>query len=564
MTVQRYVVVGGVAGGMSAAARLRRLDEQAEIIVFEQGGEVSYASCGLPYFVGGEITDQADLLVQTPQSLHAWLNLDVRVNHQVLGFDAGAKTVRVTSAAGEEELTYDHLILSPGTVAVRPPIPGLDHPRVHTLRTVPDALTLRHLVESGAKRAVVLGAGFIGLEAAEGLRAQGLDVSLVEATAHVLPPLEPELAWLAHQELVRLGIDVRAGVAASRIDDADGAAAVRLADGTTVTADLVVLSVGVQPNTAAFAKCGVATDERGAILIDQFGRTNLHDVWAIGDAVASTDAITGLARSVALAGPANRAGRLVADAIRTAHASRPLPPLLGSAIVRVGHLTVAMTGANRAALTAAGRQAATLHLHPLNHAGYFPGGEQIHLIVQIDRQTGLILGAQAVGHDGVDKRIDVLATAIRAGVSAPELIDLDLCYSPPYGSAKDPITMVGLLADNVMTGQTALWYADDLEQVRRDCLLLDVRTAKEFASGHLPEAVNIAHTELRARLAEVTAQAAGRPIAVLCQSGVRSYIAHRVLVAAGLSSRTLSGGMLTLRAWLGAQADSVLTTGGAG
>lgn len=561
MAVQRYVVVGGVAGGMSAAARLRRLDESADIIVFEQGGEVSFASCGLPYFVGGEIAEQADLLVQTPASLRAWLNLDIRVNHQVQRLDASAKTVRVAGPAGLEDVSYDQLILSPGTIAARPPIPGLDHPLVHTLRTVPDAVDLRQLVRAGASRAVVLGAGFIGLEAAEALRAQGLDVTLVEAADHVLPPLEPELAWLVHHELVRLGIDVRVATAARQIDDADGTAVVQLADGSAIPADLVVLSVGVRPNTAAFAACGVATDERGAILIDQYGRTNLPGVWAIGDAVASVDAITGVARSVALAGPANRAGRLVADAIAAGRPARGLPRLLGSAIVRVGQLTVALTGANRVSLNAAGRAFAPLHLHPLNHAGYFPGGRQIHLIVQIDPDSGELLGAQAVGNDGVDKRIDVLATAIRAGLTAPELIDLDLCYSPPYGSAKDPITMIGLLADNVLTGQTALWYADDLASVRQDCFVLDVRTPTEFASGHLPEAVNIAHTELRARLEEVRQLAQGRPIAVMCQSGVRSYIAHRVLTAAGFTSQTLSGGMLTLRAWLGGQASHVLVTG---
>ena len=561
MTVQRYVVVGGVAGGMSAAARLRRLDEQAEIIVFEQGGEVSYASCGLPYFVGGEITEPADLLVQTPASLRAWLNLDVRVNHQVLRFDAMAKILRVAGPNGEEDVRYDHLILSPGTIAARPPIPGLDHRLVHTLRTVPDALALRQLVADGAKQAVVLGAGFIGLEAAEGLRRQGLEVALVEAMPHVLPPLEPELAWLVRQELIRLGIEVHEAVAASRIDDANGRAAVQLTDGTVITADLVVLSVGVRPNTAAFATCGVATDDRGAILVDQSGRTNLPDVWAVGDAVASLDAITGVARSVALAGPANRAGRLVADAITHARRSRPLPALLSTAIVRVGDLTVAMTGANRASLTTAGQPFATLHTHSLNHAGYFPGGSQIHLVVQLHNQTGVLLGAQAVGQAGVDKRIDVLATAIRAGLLAPDLIDLDLSYSPPYGSAKDPITMIGLLADNVLTGQTALWYPEELDQVRAKSCLLDVRTPAEFATGHLPEAVNIPHTELRARLDDVKAAAAGRPIAVLCQSGVRSYIAHRVLVANGFSSRTLSGGMLTLRAWLGDQAATTLITG---
>ncbi len=557
MTKHTYVIVGGVAGGMSAAARLRRLDERADVIVLEQGPVVSFANCGLPYYVGGEIAGQADLLVQTPESLKASLNLDVRVHHRATGLDAAAKTVHVASPDGDYDLAYDHLVLSPGATAARPPIPGLDHPAVRTLRTVDDAVAVRDAITSGATRAVVLGAGFIGLEAAEGLRLQGLDVTLVEASPHVLPPLERELAWLAAAELRALGIDVREGVAATRVDDADGRAVVDLSTGDSVTADMVVLSVGAAPATRGFT--GVACDERGSILVDEHGHTNLAGVWAVGDATVSTDAVTQARRPVQLAGPANRAGRLVADAIAAARKARPIPRPFGTAIVRLGSLTAAMTGANRAALDAAGLAYTTLHLHPLDHAGYFPGAEQIHLIVHIDPSTGRLLGAQAVGQAGVDKRIDVLATAMRAGLTAPDLIDLDLCYSPPYGSAKDPITMAGLLADNVVTGQTSLWHPEDLAWARQEAFVLDVRSATEFATGHLPEAVNIPHTHLRGRLDEVVAQAAGRPIAVMCQSGVRSYIAHRVLVDAGLDSRTLSGGMLTLRAWLGADAARIIT-----
>jgi len=560
MAVERFVIVGGVAGGMSAAARLRRLDERCEIIVLEQGGEVSYASCGLPYFVGGEITDEAALLVQTPASLRAALNLDVRLHHRVTGLDPAAKTVTVATPGGEERLAYDHLILSPGAAAARPPIPGLDHPAVHTLRTVPDAAAMRGLVQAGAKRAVVLGAGFVGLETAEGLCRQGLAVTLVEAAPHVLPPLERELAWLVRQELVRLGVAVRDGAAVTAIEDTDGRALVRLADGSAHTADLVVLSIGTVPNTAVFSEAGLATTPRGAILVDAAGRTNLPEVWALGDAAVSVDAVTGERRPVALAGPANRAGRLVADAIAGTRPARAVPSALGTAIVRVGELTAALTGANRAGLEAAHVPYTTLHTHPIHHAGYFPGAQTLHLVVHLDPATGRLLGAQAVGGAGVDKRIDVLATALRAGLSAPDLIDLDLCYSPPYGSAKDPVTMIGFLADNVLSGQTVLWHPEDLDWAEREALILDVRTPAEFATGHLPGAMNVSHTRLRDRLDEVVAAAAGRPVAVLCQSGVRSYIAHRVLAAAGRESRTLSGGMLTLRAWLGAAADERLVT----
>ena len=552
MGKNRYVIVGGVAGGMSAAARLRRLDEQAEIVVLEAGPEVSFANCGLPYYVGGEIENADELLVQTPESLSASLNVDARPNHRVTALDADAHTVHVVGPDGEFDLAYDTLVLSPGAAPTRPPIDGLDNPRVHTLRTVGDAKAVRDLVlgaGGGAASAVVLGAGFIGLEAAEALRLRGLDVTLVEFAPHVLPPLEKEMASLVTDELRRLGIGVIAGMAAAAITDDAGRAKVHLADGRAIAADLVLLSTGVAPATAPFKACGLECDDRGAILVDEYGRTNLPDVFAVGDATASVDAVTGVRRPVPLAGPANRAGRLVADVIAGAP-SRPIPHPLGTAIVRVGELTVAMTGANRASLTGAGIPFSTIHTHPLGHAGYFPGAKQVHLMVHIGAD-GRLLGAQGVGEQNVDKRIDVLATAMRAGLKAPDLIDLDLCYSPPYGSAKDPVNMIGFLADNVLSSQLRLWQPDELDWARQDAFILDVRTANEFAKGHLPEAVNIPHTQLRARLDEVKAAAAGRPIAVTCQSGVRSYIAHRILAGAGFESRSLSGGMLTMRAWLG-------------
>ena len=554
----KYVVVGGVAGGMSAAARLRRLDESSSIIVLERGGYVSFANCGLPYYVGGEIADEGSLIVQTPESLAAWLNLDVRTGHEVIGLDAANHRVTVSTLSGISEVDYDALILSPGALPAKPNLPGLDHPAVRTLRTVDDAVTIRGLIEEGAREAVVLGAGFIGIEAAEALVRQGLHVSVVEYAPHVLPPLEKELAFLVAEEMRRLGMDVRQSVAARGIADDHGRAVVETSDGCAIEADIVILSVGAVPDTAVFAEAGVAC-ERGSIVVDEYGRTNLADVYAVGDATLSTDAVTGVRRPVQLAGPANRAGRLVADAIAASFPTRPVPRPLGTAIVRIGALTAAMTGANRASLDAAGREYTTIHTHPTNHAGWFPGAEQMHMVVHIDAVTGEILGAQCVGKEGVDKRIDVLATAMRGGITAPSLIDLDLAYSPPYGSAKDPVTMIGLIADNVLTGQTKLWHPERLDWARcDDVLLLDVRTPAEFASGHLPEAVNIAHTELRSRVEEVRALAAGRPVAVMCQSGVRSYIAHRILAAVGFDSATLSGGMLTLKAWLGAEADSIL------
>ena len=555
----RIVIVGGVAGGMSCAARARRLDEAAEIIVLERGAHVSFANCGLPYYVGGEIADESALLVQTPASLKASLALDVRPGHEVTAVDAAAKTVTVMSADGVDTLHYDALVLAPGAAAATPPITGLDSPRVRTLRSVEDAVALRDRVQAGARRAVVLGAGFIGIEAAEALAQRGLHTTVVEFAPHVLPPLEDELAALVTAELRTLGIEVRAGTAATAVESGEDGDVVVLDDGTRLDADIVVLSVGVRPDTAVFEAAGVAC-VRGAMIIDEHGRTSLPDVYAVGDATASVDAVTGAVRPVALAGPANRAGRLVADAILRPEHARPLPRPVGTAIVRVGAQTVAMTGANRAALAAAGIDADTLHLHPGQHAGYFPGASQIHLVVHIRRSDGLLLGAQAVGADGVDKRIDVLATAIRAGWAVDELIDLDLAYAPPYGSAKDPVNMVGMVGENVRSGALRLWYAQDVDAVAETALILDVRTPAELSTGHLPGALAIPHTALRGRLDEVRAAAAGRPVRVMCQSGVRSAIAHRVLAQAGFDSASLSGGMLTLRAVLGERADAVLVS----
>ena len=546
----RIVIVGGVAGGMSCAARARRLDESADIIVLDRGEHVSFANCGLPYFVGGEIQNADSLLVQTPASLAASLNLDVRVRHDVISLDADERLLTVKTDSGIQRIPYDSLVLSPGAAAIRPEIPGLDSPRVHTLRTVEDATAMRSLVERGAHRAVVLGGGFIGLETAEALRRQGLDVTIVQLTHHLLAPMEAEMARLVTDEVVRLGITVHEGVSAESITPGVDDDVVILNDGTRLDADLIVLSVGVRPDTATFEAAGVQC-ERGAIVVDDHGRTSVPGIWAVGDAVVSTHAVTGIRRPVALAGPANRAGRLVADDILRPDSARPIPKPVGTAIVRIGDLTAAMTGANRDALRSAGIDHHTIHLHPNQHAGYFPGAQQVHLLVHFATDDGMLLGAQAVGTDGVDKRIDVLATAIRAGMTVGDLIDLDLAYSPPYGQAKDPVNFAGMEGENVMNGTTVLWYASDLDVVLETALVLDVRSRAEFSTGHLPGALNIPHTELRGRLDEVAHASAGRPVRVLCASGVRSYIAHRVLAQNGFDSATLSGGTLTLRATLG-------------
>ena len=479
------------------------------------------------------------------------------MRHDVTAVNTEARTVTVSTDAGTEQISYDALILSPGALAIRPPLPGIDSPRVHTLRTVEDATTLRGLVTAGARRAVVLGGGFIGIEAAEALRLQGLETSVVELSPHVLPPFESELAHLITEELTGLGIAVHDGVGAEAIEPGVGHDTVVLADGTRIEADLIVLSVGVRPDTEVFGAAGI-TLERGAIVVDDHGRTSAPQVWAVGDAVLSTCAVTGIRRPFALAGPANRAGRLIADDIFTPEIARPMPRPLGTAIVRIGELTAASTGVNKATLQAAGIAHHTLHLHPNQHAGYFPGAAQMHLIVHFREGDGALLGAQAVGPDGVDKRIDVLATALRAGMAIDDLIDLDLAYSPPYGMAKDPVNLAGMEGENVRNGTIKLWYAEDVDDVLANALVLDTRSRSEFASGHLPGALNIPHTELRERLEEVQDAAAGRPTKIMCASGMRSYIAYRVLAQHGFDASTLSGGILTMRAALGDRAVPLL------
>lgn len=562
---RRIVIVGGVAGGMSCAARSRRLDETAEIIVLERGEHVSFANCGLPYFVGGEITDPDALLVQTPQTLRAALHLDVRVRHEVIAVDTARRELTVRTPSGTQTLGYDALVLSPGARPVRPPLPGLDSPRVHTLRTVADATALHEhatvLCGREDAHAVVLGAGFIGLEAAEALARRGIAVTVVELAPHVLPPLEPELAHLVTAELRRLGIDVREGVAAKGIEPGTDSDVVVLADGSHLPADLILLSVGVRPDTAIAEAAGIAC-ERGAIVVDAHGRTSAPGVWAVGDAVLSVDPVTGVRRPVALAGPANRAGRLVADDILRPATAQAIPQPLGTAIVRVGELTAAMTGANHQTLAAQGIEHHTLHLHPNQHAGYFPGAQPIHLVLQVRRGDGLLLGAQAAGTAGVDKRIDVLATAIRGGLGVRDLIDLDLAYSPPYGQAKDPVNLAGMVGENLLNGTLRLWYAGEVDEVLESALLLDVRTPAEYATGHLPGSLNVPHTQVREQLAEIRRYAAGRPVRVLCASGMRSYLAHRVLAGDGFDSASLSGGITTMRATLGEHAEELLATEG--
>jgi len=562
------VVVGGVAGGMSAAARARRLDEHAEIIVFEQGDYVSFANCGLPYHLSGEIARRESLLLHTPASLASSLNLDVRTGHRVTGIDRDAREVTVQTEDRTFRQSYDALLLSPGAVAVRPPIAGLDHPAVHTLRTVPDVDALRDSLDglladcptdSPAPRAVVIGAGFIGLEAVEALASRGLQVHLVELADHVLPPIDAELAPLLADELAAHGVDLRLAVSAQTVEPVDasaieesgeagstGAVIVTLSDGSRLAADLVIVNVGVRPASALARDAGLDLGPTGAIRVDADQRTSDPHIWAVGDAVEVFHAVTGATGPVPLAGPANRQGRRAADSI-CGHRTTPQASVLGTAIVRVFDLTAATTGANQATLRRAGIVHEVVHIHPGDHAGYYPGSETMHLVASFS-PDGTLLGAQGVGRSGVDKRIDVLATAIRAGMTADDLAELELAYAPPYGSAKDAVNMLGFVAQNVLDGTMPQWQAEDLDKAVATTLVLDVRSRSEFDAGHLDVALNIPHLELRERLDEVRDAAAGRAISVHCASGVRSYLATRVLLSEGFDASNLSGGWITLKA----------------
>jgi NADPH-dependent 2,4-dienoyl-CoA reductase/sulfur reductase-like enzyme/rhodanese-related sulfurtransferase len=532
----RIVIVGGVAGGMSAATRMRRLDAEAEIIVLEKSGHVSYANCGLPYFVGGVIEEEDALLLQTPASLHARFKLDVRIATEVTSIDPTAKTVIVKDWQKNEEyvLSYDKLVLSPGASPVVPPIPGIE--RALTLRTVEDVEKIANRVNAKPKSAVVIGGGFIGVEIAENLVHKGVPTTVVEAAPQVLAPLDPEMATLVAKAMRKHGITLHLGVSAKDVTPES----VVLSDGTILDAELVIMAIGVRPDTALAKAAGLTIGTRGGIEVDDFNRTSNHDIYAVGDAAEKTDAIDGSATLVPLANLANRHGRVVADHI-AGRTTRPIKTI-GTAIVKVFDLMIAATGWNEKRLAAAGREVMVIHTHPNNHAGYYPDAKQIALKLIFDPKTGEILGGQGVGVDGVDKRIDVIATAIRGGITAPELADLELAYAPPFGSAKDPVNMLGYIAENMMSGllKTAQWNQTQ-EYREAGYQLIDCRTPSEFKNGAIPGAINIPVDEIRQRVSEIKKE----PILVNCQVGQRGHTATMLLKELGFDATNLDGGYLT-------------------
>ncbi len=547
----RVVVVGGVAGGMSTAARLRRLAESASIVVIERDDYVSFANCGLPYHIGGEIEKRSDLLLQTPTSLADTLALEVRTGHEVVGIDRDAHVVAVRDLATGEQYTepYDKLVLATGATPLRPPLPGVDHARVFTLRSIPDMDAIKAVVDGGATRAVVVGGGYIGLEVAEALRHRGLEVTLVEAAEHVMAVLDREMSREVEDHLEAHGVHLHLGTSAQAFSDTPGepgGVRVDLGEAGTVDADLVVLAVGVRPETSLARTAGLAVTERGALVVDEHQRTSDPDVYAVGDSVQVIDTVTGSPVVVPLAGPANRQGRVAADHIvRGGGRSARYSTTQGTSVVKVFEMTAGVTGATETTLQRAGREYAKVYLHPSGHASYYPGTAPMHLKVLFDPLDGTLLGAQAAGYDGVDKRIDVLAVAIRAGMTVEDLEELELAYAPPYGSAKDPVNMAGFQASNVLRGDLHLWYAEEWPALPTGAVLLDVRSRREHERWNIRGSRLIPLKQLRDRLDELPREA---PVFVYCRSGFRSYLAYRLLRQHGYTAATLSGGELTFRA----------------
>jgi NADPH-dependent 2,4-dienoyl-CoA reductase/sulfur reductase-like enzyme/rhodanese-related sulfurtransferase len=542
----KLVIIGGVAAGASAAARARRLSEDAEIVVFERGPDVSFANCGLPYYIGGEIADRDKLLVAKASLLENRFKLDVRTRTSIESIDRAAKTVRARSLVDGRvyDESYDKLILAPGAAPLLPPIPGVDLPGVFTLRNLEDADRVKEFAGRGIQRVVVVGAGFIGLEMVENFTRLGLPTTVVELQDQVLPPLDPEMAQPIADSLTRHGVDLRLGQSVEAIEPAEKGLAVRLTSGDRVEAGLVLLGVGVRPENRLAVAAGLEVGPRGGIQVDAHMRTSDPDVYAAGDAAEIVNAVTGDPTQVPLAGPANRQGRIAADHI-FGRGSR-YRGTQGTAILGVFDLTAAMTGETEKSLKRSGRAYAKIYVHPNQHAGYYPGAKSIALKVLFEPKTGMLLGAQAVGESGVDKRIDVLAVAIQARMTVFDLEEAELAYSPQYGSAKDPINLAGFVASAVARGEYPQVYSEDLDTARdgRKVRLLDVRTPKEYAAGTIPGAENIPVDDLRSKLSELDP---AQPLIVFCQVGLRGYVATRLLRQAGFDAANLAGGYKTYR-----------------
>ena len=549
MKMKKIVVIGGVAGGMSFAARMRRLDESADITVIEKSGFVSYANCGLPYYVGGVIEKEESLLLQTPESLWKRFRLDVRTKSEVLTIDRASKQVEILNHVDGDKysLSYDYLVLSPGASPIRPNLPGIE--RSLSLRNVEDVKRIFETVIKKPSSAVVVGGGFIGLEMVENLVHRGIKSAIVEAADQVLMPLDPEMVTFVHHELISHGVGLHLGSALASITDDS----VILANGEEISAELIIMAIGVRPEVTIAKAAGLEIGDRGGVKVDEFNRTSDSAIYAVGDAVEKIDSIDGHGALVPLANIANRHGRVIADRI----AGRKVRPVdaQGTAIVKVFDLTVATSGWNEKRLKVAGRDFLAIHSHPASHAGYYPGAQGMSLKLLIDPDTHQILGVQGVGKEGVDKRIDVIATAMRGSITAPELADLELAYAPPFGSAKDPVNMLGYISENVLGGLTpTVQWSQVEEKVSEGYSIVDVRTTDEVDRGTLPGAINIPIDEIRARKSELPL---GK-ILVTCQVGQRGHAATRLLRELGYEAVNLDGGYMT---WSNSPANNIEKVG---
>ncbi|MEW6441964.1 MAG: FAD-dependent oxidoreductase [bacterium] len=545
MSAKRLLLVGGVAGGASCAARARRLSEDAEIVLFEKGPYVSFANCGLPYYVGDVIREEQNLLVATPELFRERFRIDVRVGHEVTAIDRADRTIQVrdrrTGTLYREP--YDALVLSPGAYPIRPPLPGIDLPGIFVTRTIPDSRAIRRWIEEKkARRAAIVGGGYIGLEMAENLVRRGLSVTIVEMLPQVMPPLDPEMAEPVHEHLRNSGVRLLLEHPVTAFEArADGTLSVHAGSGVSVEADLVLLAVGIRPETALARAAGLEIGAAGGIRVNEQLRTSDPAIWAVGDAVEVRDFVTGQWCLIPLAGPANRQGRIAADAIF----GRPsvFRGVQGTAVCGVLGMTLALSGASEKALRRAGLEYEKIYLHPGHHAGYYPGARPISIKLLFHPRDGRVLGVQAVGTEGVDKRVDVIAMAIQKGATVFDLEEAELCYAPQFGAAKDPVNLAGMVAANVMRGDAVLAHWEDLPA--SDAVVVDVRSPKEFEAGHLDKAINIPLPELRDRMEEL------RPhgqIWSYCGVGQRSYYATRALLQNGFPARNLSGGYLTYKA----------------
>lgn len=539
--MSRTIIIGGVAGGASAAARLRRLDENREIIMFEKGQYISYANCGLPYYIGGEIKDKSDLTLQTPESFSRRFNIDVRVNSEVIAINPNEKKVEVLNRLTGETYkeNYDSLVLSPGAKPILPKIDGINSSKVFTLRSVTDTYNIKDFIaKTKPKKAVVVGAGFIGIEIAENLKNLDLDVYLIEKAQAVLPPIDYDMAAIVHRHLMQNGIKLILNNGVKEIFDDGSLLKITLNSGE-INADMVIMAVGVMPDTKLAKTAGINVNEKGAIIVNKQMQTNIADIYAVGDAVQVTEFVSKTNTFIPLAGPANKQGRIAADNI--CGIKREYKGTQASSIVKVFDLTVASTGINEKLANQLGLNYEKSFTYSPNHASYYPGAKNMTIKIIFSKDKGKILGAQIVGYDGTDKRCDVIATAIRAGLTVYDLTDLELCYAPPYGSAKDPVNMVGYVAENILTGRVKIYHWHDVKKLPRDgsVTILDVRTEYEYNKGHIDGFINIPLDDLRQRINEIDK---AKAVYVVCEIGLRGYIASRILTQMGYDCYNLSGG----------------------